>query len=89
MHTTKRLTIAYAAMAGALLVLLALNLYGAPGAPYYLTAGRRFYDWMAAYLHDPELDIVWNSWLTQPEARLDKAVYSYNTGLLLQAADAM
>lgn len=53
-------------------MLLALNLYGATGDPYYLTAGRRFYDWMDAYLHDPELDIVWNSWLTQPEARLDK-----------------
>lgn len=43
-------------------MLLALNLYGATGDPYYLTAGRRFYDWMEAYLHDPELDIVWNSW---------------------------
>lgn len=70
-------------------MLLALNLYGATGDPYYLTAGRRFYDWMDAYLHDPELDIVWNSWLTQPEARLDKAVYSYNTGLLLQGAVAL
>lgn len=70
-------------------MLLALNLYGATGDPYYLTAGRRFYDWMEAYLHDPELDIVWNSWLTQPEARLDKAVYSYNTGLLLQGAVAL
>ena len=38
-------------------MLLALNLYGATGDPYYLTAGRRFYDWMDAYLHDPELDI--------------------------------
>ena len=27
-------------------MLLALNLYGATGDPYYLTAGRRFYDWM-------------------------------------------
>ena len=70
-------------------MLLALNLYGATGDPYYLTAGRHFYDWMEAYLHDPELDIVWNSWLTQPEARLDKAVYSYNTGLLLQGAVAL
>ena len=27
-------------------MLLALNLYGATGDPYYLTAGRHFYDWM-------------------------------------------
>lgn len=70
-------------------MMLALELYGATKDPYYLTTGRRFYDWIDAYLHDPELDIVWNSWLTQPGARLDKAVYSYNTGLLLQGAVAL
>lgn len=70
-------------------MMLALKLYGATGDPYYLTTGRRFYDWIDAHLHDPGLDIVWNSWLTAPEARLDKAVYSYNTGLLLQGAVAL
>lgn len=67
-------------------MLLALNLYDATGDDYYLVTGRRFYDWIDGRLHDADLDIVWNSWLTEPEGRLDKAVYSYNTGMLLEGA---
>lgn len=66
-------------------MLTALKLYQATGDDYYLTVGQRFYDWMCKYLQDKERNVVWNSW-NIPNAAPHTALYTYNTGTLIQGA---
>lgn len=68
------------------LLVLAVKLYEATADEYYLLTAQAVYNWMNKYLRDSELDIVWNSWLTRDEGRVEKKPYTYNTGTVIQAA---
>ena len=70
-------------------MVLALKLYDATSNDYYLQTGIRLYEWISKWLKDPELNIVWNAWITEGEGHVQKAPWTYNTGTLLQAAAAL
>jgi len=63
---------------------LALKIYEQTQDPYYLTWGRKFYDWMHAHLRDSS-GIYWNDMKTADRSVL-KTAWTYNTGTMLQAA---
>jgi len=67
-------------------LVLAMKLYKETQDEYYLETGRRIYNWMQKYLHDPATDIIMNSWLTEGEGRAQFDPYTYNTGTVVQAA---
>ncbi|TWV15418.1 glycosyl hydrolase family 76 [Bacteroidaceae bacterium HV4-6-C5C] len=66
-------------------MVLALKLYGATQDEYYLEVGKKFYNWIDKYLKDPQKGVVWNSWKIKT-ASVESALYTYNTGTLLQGA---
>lgn len=70
-------------------LVLAVKLYEQTGDKYYLQSAKAIYDWMMKYLLDPELQIIWNSWLTKGNGKVEKKPYTYNTGTVIQAAVAL
>ena len=65
-------------------LLVALKLYKATKDPYYLTWGKRFYDWMEANLRNPD-GVFYNSKKTA-DGSVEKIYWTYNSGSVLEAS---
>ncbi|MDB4923365.1 glycoside hydrolase family 76 protein [Mucilaginibacter sp.] len=63
--------------------LVALKLYQATKDPYYLTWGKRFYNWMHTNLRD-SAGAYWNDKKTI-DGKANKVYYTYNSGSMLEA----
>lgn len=61
----------------------ALWLYSITRTADYLQQAKRIYDWLNAHLQDPEDGLFWDN--IQPEGRVDRAKFPYNTALMIQA----
>ncbi len=61
---------------------LALELYGDTGLPYYLDWAERILDWLR-HLHSHRSGVYWDN-LNQ-SGEIDRSAYTYNTGTVLQA----
>ena len=64
---------------------LALKLYLATRNKKYLNEGKLFYNWMMSHLEDSTLHVILNS-LSTVNGKPDKALYTYNTGTMIQSS---
>ncbi len=64
----------------------ALRLYGLTKKPAYLDDALRLYRWTREKLQSPE-GLYWDN--IKPDGSVDRATYSYNTGLMLRAASLL
>jgi uncharacterized protein YyaL (SSP411 family) len=65
-------------------MLVALKIYSATKDTFYLDWGKRFYNWMNANLKAPN-GLYYNAKKTK-DGSIDPAIYSYNTGSMLEAS---
>ena len=64
---------------------LCLKLYQMTNDKVYLERGKLFYNWMMSHLEDSTLHVIWNS-LSTVNGKPDKALYTYNTGTMIQSS---
>ncbi|WP_349317803.1 glycoside hydrolase family 76 protein [Chitinophaga sp. MM2321] len=65
-------------------ILLALQLYEATHKKAYLDTAMLLYNWVNKYLRDPQ-GVYWDAIKPEEHNRIDSAVYTYNTGTMLEA----
>lgn len=67
---------------------MGLRLYAATGEASYLAWARRLYEWVNAYLRDPEDGLYWDHLFVDPMGAtvLDRAKWSYNQGTMIGAS---
>lgn len=65
-------------------LLVALKLYKATNDSYYLTWGKRFYNWMEANLRNPD-GVFYNDKKTA-DGTVNKTYWTYNSGSVLEAS---
>lgn len=65
-------------------ILLALQLYKATGQQNYLQVARQLYEWVNRHLKTPS-NLYFDN-INVTTNKIDKRVYSYNTGTMLQSA---
>ena len=65
-------------------VVLALQLYEATGQQSYLDTALQLYHWVNRWMRTPG-EVYWDNLRVRDGNRVDSAVYSYNTGIMIQA----
>jgi len=65
-------------------IVLALQLYQSTGTKSYLDTALQLYHWVNKYLRTPNA-VYWDNVQTTKKNKIDSAIYSYNTGIMIQA----
>lgn len=65
-------------------IVLALQLYQATGDKAYLNTALHLYNWINKWLRTPE-GVYWDAIKPRKHNKIDSAIYSYNTGIMIQA----